>query len=48
MVLGLVLTIIMVAKFILIELNEENSITRVLALAVGVLICFGISVIYNT
>lgn len=44
---GLILTIIMVIKFILIDLSEENSITRVISLIIGGLICFGISVIYN-
>ncbi len=44
---GLVLTIVMVAKFILVDLNEENSITRVLALIAGGCLCFFISFIYN-
>lgn len=44
---GLVLTIIMVAKFILVDLNQENSITKVLALIVGGCLCFLISLIYN-
>jgi uncharacterized membrane protein len=44
---GLVLTIIMVAKFILVDLNEKNSITRVLALIAGGCLCFCISFIYN-
>lgn len=44
---GLVLTIIMVAKFILVDLNQENSILRVLALIAGGGLCFLISVIYN-
>ncbi|MBC7959974.1 MAG: hypothetical protein H7X94_08915, partial [Vallitaleaceae bacterium] len=44
---GLILTIIMVVKFILVDLSQENSITRVLALMFGGLICFGISVMYN-
>lgn len=44
---GLVLTIIMVAKFILVDLNQENSITRVLALIAGGGLCFLISFIYN-
>jgi hypothetical protein len=44
---GLVLTIIMVAKFILVDLNQENSIIRVLALIAGGGLCFVISLIYN-
>lgn len=44
---GLVLTIIMVAKFIVVDLNQENSITRVLALIAGGGLCFLISFIYN-
>lgn len=44
---GLVLTIIMVAKFIIVDLNQENSITRVLALIAGGGLCFLISFIYN-
>ncbi len=44
---GLVLTIIMVAKFIFVDLSQENSITRVLALVAGGGLCFLISYIYN-
>lgn len=44
---GLILTILMVLKFVLIDLSQENSITRVVALLIGGLICFGITVIYN-
>ncbi len=44
---GLVLTIMMVAKFIFVDLNQENSITRVLALIAGGSLCFLISFIYN-
>ncbi len=44
---GLVLTIIMVAKFILVDLYEENSITKVAALILGGCLCFIISFIYN-
>lgn len=44
---GLVLTIIMVAKFILVDLMQENSIVRVLALIAGGSLCFLISFIYN-
>lgn len=44
---GLILTILMVIKFILVDLSQENSITRVVALLIGGLICFGISVLYN-
>lgn len=44
---GLILTIIMVAKFILVDLIQENSITKVLALILGGGLCFFISYIYN-
>ncbi|SHO42957.1 DUF2157 domain-containing protein [Anaerocolumna xylanovorans] len=44
---GLVLTILMVAKFIFVDLNQENSITRVFALIIGGSLCFLISFIYN-
>lgn len=44
---GLILTILMVLKFIAVDLNQENSITRVAMLMVGGIICFGISVLYN-
>ena len=44
---GLILTILMVLKFIAVDLNQENSITRVVMLMAGGLICFGISVLYN-
>lgn len=44
---GLVLTLLMVAKFILVDLSQENSMTRVLALIVGGVLCFVISYIYN-
>lgn len=44
---GLVLTVIMVAKFILVDLSQENSIVRVLALVLGGSLCFLISYIYN-
>ncbi|HHT97530.1 MAG TPA: DUF2339 domain-containing protein [Clostridiales bacterium] len=44
---GLVLTILMVVKFILIDLIGNNSITRVISLVIGGVICFGISVLYN-
>ena len=44
---GLMLTILMVLKFILVDLSQENSITRIFALLLGGLICFGISVLYN-
>ncbi|WP_429149753.1 DUF2339 domain-containing protein [Anaerotaenia torta] len=44
---GLILTIIMVARFIVVDLNQENSITRVLALIAGGGLCFLISFIYN-
>lgn len=44
---GLAITILMVAKFILADLQGENNITRVIAFAVGGVLCFVISVIYN-
>ncbi len=44
---GLILTIMMVAKFILVDLSQENSIVRVLALVFGGALCFLISYIYN-
>lgn len=44
---GLMLTILMVLKFIIIDLSQENSITRIIALLIGGFICFGISVLYN-
>lgn len=44
---GLAITLLMVLKFILIDLHKENSITRVLSFAVGGVLCFLISVIYN-
>lgn len=44
---GLAFTILMVLKFIIIDLSQENSVTRIVALLVGGLICFGISILYN-
>lgn len=44
---GLAITILMVAKFIFVDLHGENSITRVLAFVLGGILCFIISVIYN-
>lgn len=44
---GLILTIIMVIKFILVDLSQENSIMRVVSLLIGGLICFGITILYN-
>lgn len=44
---GLGISLLMVAKFILVDLSGENSITRVLAFVVGGVLCFLISVIYN-
>lgn len=43
---GLILTILMVIKFIVIDLSQGNSIIRVVSLVLGGLICFGISVLY--
>lgn len=44
---GLCITMLMVAKFIFVDLQGENSITRVIAFAVGGVLCFIISIIYN-
>jgi hypothetical protein len=44
---GLILTLLMALKFILVDLSQENSVIRVIALLVGGFICFGISVLYN-
>ena len=44
---GLVLTIIMVVKVVIVDLYEENSITKILALIMGGCLCFVISFIYN-
>ena len=44
---GLGITVLMVAKFIFVDLIGENSITRVIAFAVGGILCFIISIIYN-
>ncbi len=44
---GLILTIAMVIKFIILDLSGENSIKRVAALIAGAMLCFIISYIYN-
>lgn len=44
---GLGITMLMVAKFIIVDLQGENSITRVLAFVAGGVLCFIISIIYN-
>ncbi|EFM39421.1 hypothetical protein HMPREF0379_0875 [[Eubacterium] yurii subsp. margaretiae ATCC 43715] len=44
---GLCITMLMVAKFIFVDLQGENSITRVIAFAIGGVLCFIISIIYN-
>lgn len=44
---GLCITMLMVAKFIFVDLHGENSITRVIAFAIGGVLCFIISIIYN-
>lgn len=44
---GLGITMLMVAKFIFVDLIGENSITRVIAFAIGGILCFIISIIYN-
>lgn len=44
---GLAITMLMVAKFIIVDLSGQNSMTRVLAFIIGGVLCFLISVIYN-
>lgn len=44
---GLAIALLMVAKFIIVDLNGENSITRVISFVVGGVLCFIISIIYN-
>lgn len=44
---GLLITMIMVGKFIFVDLQGENSITRVIAFTLGGILCFVISIIYN-
>jgi len=44
---GLVLSIAMTAKVILVDLQGENGVTRILSLLVGALVCFGISALYT-
>ena len=44
---GLVVTLLMVFKVITIDMGGQNSITRVISLIVGGLICFVISIVYN-
>lgn len=44
---GLVVTLLMVFKIITIDIGGQNSITRVVSLIVGGLICFAISIVYN-
>ncbi len=44
---GLIITILMVLKFIAIDLSQENSIIRIVALFIGGIICFGITLLYN-
>ncbi len=44
---GLGITLLMVAKFILVDLSGENSIIRVLSFVAGGVLCFIISLIYN-
>ncbi len=44
---GLVVTLIMVFKVITIDMGGQNSITRVVSLIAGGLICFVISIVYN-
>lgn len=44
---GLGLAMLMVVKFIFVDLQGENSITRVVAFTIGGILCFIISIIYN-
>lgn len=44
---GLCLTILVVLKFIAVDMRGENSIKRVLSMIVGAILCFAISFIYN-
>jgi hypothetical protein len=44
---GLIITMLMVLKFIAVDLSQENSIIRIVALFVGGVICFGITLLYN-
>lgn len=44
---GLAITILMVVKYIFVDLSGENSITRVIAFVIGGVLCFVVSVIYN-
>lgn len=44
---GLAIAMLMVAKFIFIDLSGQNSMTRVIAFVAGGVLCFLISVIYN-
>ena len=44
---GLCLTILVVLKFIVVDMRGENSIKRVLSMIVGAILCFAISFIYN-
>jgi hypothetical protein len=44
---GLIITMLMVLKFIAVDLSQENSIIRIVALFIGGIICFGITLLYN-
>ena len=44
---GLAVTLLMVFKVITIDMGGQNSITRVISLIIGGIICFVISVVYN-
>lgn len=44
---GLIITMLMVLKFIAIDLSQENSLIRIIALFIGGIICFGITLLYN-
>lgn len=44
---GLVLVLVSVLKLAVMDIGNQNSITRVIALGVAGLICFGLSLAYN-
>ena len=46
-VFGLVLTLCMTAKAILLDIIYTDGVTRVIALLIGGIICFGISIVYS-
>ena len=44
---GLILSIISVAKLVLVDITYDNSLTRAFSFLICGLICFGISILYN-